>query len=97
MKTNLLAALTAAALLSAAGPALCATDAFVPGQKLDAGLGELPHYSSWADPAGRSPLRAKVPGESLDSGLGELPHYSKWPVQSSVRTVAWTANLPTSR
>jgi hypothetical protein len=41
----------------------------VAGEKLDSGLGELPHYSKWG---------TKVAGEKLDSGLGELPHYSKW-------------------
>ncbi len=48
------------------------------GQKLDSGLGELPHYSQWADPSGRYPFGYKLAGESLDSGLGDLPHYSKW-------------------
>lgn len=58
----------------AAGPATTP----VAGQKLDSGLGELPHYSKWADPTGRQPLQATVAGEKLDSGLGDLPHYSKW-------------------
>jgi hypothetical protein len=67
--------LAAIACLAAVGPVLSGG---VAGQKLDSGLGELPHYSKWADPSGRSPLRVAVVGESLDSGLGELPHYSKW-------------------
>jgi hypothetical protein len=54
----------------------------VPGQKLDSGLGELPHYRHWADSTGKNPVRGSVPaqvaGESKDSGLGELPHYSLW-------------------
>ncbi len=49
----------------------------VPGEKIDSGLGDLPHYSRWADPRGRV-VAAAVPGESLDSGLGELPHYRLW-------------------
>lgn len=78
MNAKLLAALTAVALLSATGPAMSAPDASVPGQKLDSGLGDLPHYSKWASANGRVAVRLQVPGESLDSGLGELPHYSKW-------------------
>ena len=50
----------------------------VAGQKLDSGLGDLPHYSKWADRTGRHPLGTFVLGESQDSGLGQLPHYSKW-------------------
>lgn len=50
----------------------------VAGQKLDSGLGDLPHYSQWADKTGKTPLRAATTGEKLDSGLGDLPHYSKW-------------------
>ncbi|MBL8325369.1 MAG: hypothetical protein JNJ89_10480 [Rubrivivax sp.] len=67
----------------------------VPGEKLDSGLGELPHYSQWVDKTGRQPVAYRVPGESLDDGLGELPHYSKWidktgrdPMQQATRTVA---------
>jgi len=29
----------------------------VSGEKIDSGLGDLPHYSQWADPTGRNPLR----------------------------------------
>jgi hypothetical protein len=50
----------------------------VEGQKLDSGLGSLPHYSKWADKSGRTPMAARVAGESLDNGLGALPHYSQW-------------------
>ena len=28
----------------------------VAGQKIDSGLGELPHYSLWADPSGKNPM-----------------------------------------
>ncbi len=51
------------------------------GQKLDSGLGKLPHYSQWAKHPKLAALAAAanhVPGEKLDSGLGQLPHYSKW-------------------
>ena len=57
----------------------------VPGEKLDSGLGSLPHYSRWAEQgvlntAGAAATRAatRVAGEKLDSGLGELPHYRDW-------------------
>lgn len=71
------ALLIASALCLPAVPVL-AGPAAVAGQKLDSGLGELPHYSKWADPSGRHPMGTRVLGESLDDGLGELPHYAKW-------------------
>ena len=73
-----LCVLSVAALIAAAGPALAGPPAFVAGQKLDSGVGELPHYRNWADPSGRNPKGNRVAGESLDDGLGSLPHYSKW-------------------
>jgi hypothetical protein len=48
------------------------------GQKIDSGLGDLPHYRYWADPTGKAPLAAKVAGQKIDSGLGDLPHYRYW-------------------
>jgi len=78
MKTRLLHALSASVLLGLCASAQSGTDVNVPGQKLDSGLGNLPHYSTWVDRSGRYPLGYHVAGESLDSGLGELPHYSKW-------------------
>ncbi len=78
MKSQLLAALSATALMLAAAPALSGPAASVAGQKLDSGLGALPHYATWADPTGRNPMGSRVAGESLDDGLGTLPHYSKW-------------------
>ena len=59
----------------AADPTPAATTA---GQKLDSGLGDLPHYRDWADPTGKAPMAAKVAGQKIDSGLGELPHYRYW-------------------
>lgn len=46
------------------------------GQKLDSGLGELPHYRYWADKSGKNPLAARIAGEKLDSGLGDIAPYS---------------------
>ena len=78
MKTRLCVSLTAATLFLFAGPAPAGADLVVVGQKIDNGLGDLPHYSKWTDPTGRHPAGHRVVGESLDDGLAELPHYSKW-------------------
>ena len=85
------AALVAAMAGLASTPTLAAdassATAQLPGQKIDSGLGDLPHYSQWADPTGKNPLHrvAAVPsakvhldGEKVDSGLGDLPPYSQW-------------------
>ena len=45
----------AVAVESGAAPA-----AGVASQKIDSGLGELPHYRLWADPSGKSPTREPV-------------------------------------
>ena len=51
----------------------------VSGQKIDSGLGDLPHYRYWADPTGKTPMQAAVvAGQKIDSGLGDLPHYRYW-------------------
>lgn len=83
-------ALLASIVVLAASPAAAADTASaaqVVGQKIDSGLGDLPHYSQWADPTGKSPLRrasgaagakVQVAGEKRDSGLGDLPHFSQW-------------------
>ena len=68
----------AVALLVHAGLALAATESVtgsrhVPGYSIDSGLGELPHYSQWLDPTGKTPMSYRVAGEKLDSGLGSLP------------------------
>jgi hypothetical protein len=79
--TQVLAAVGASAVLALSIPAAEAqTVRPVPiaGEKLDSGLGELPHYSKWDDRTGRQPMRHRVIGESLDDGLGDLPHYSQW-------------------
>ena len=35
-----------------------AAPAPVAGEKVDSGLGDLPHYSKWADPTGKNPTQA---------------------------------------
>lgn len=80
MKSKTLVSFTLAALCGFAPslPTLAAgPSATVPGEKIDSGLGDLPHYSRWADRSGRV-VAVAVPGESLDSGLGELPPYRLW-------------------
>jgi hypothetical protein len=77
---SLILALAAAGVAFAAATVATASapSAAPEGQKLDSGLGELPHYSQWQDKSGRRPTGHRVAGESLDSGLGDLPHYAKW-------------------
>jgi hypothetical protein len=67
----------AAALILASSPVLAGA-ADVAGQKLDSGLGSLPHYSQWTDKSGRVATPHRVAGESIDDGLGGLPHYRYW-------------------
>jgi hypothetical protein len=43
----------------------------VPGEKLDSGLGDLPHYSKWADPTGKNPLQAPAAKESSSERQAE--------------------------
>ena len=88
LSLSIAAALLCAVGISATLPAMAADAAAatvqVQGEKIDSGLGELPHYSQWADPTGKQPLRrasaakATLVGEKKDSGLGELPHYRYW-------------------
>jgi hypothetical protein len=66
------------AMLFQVGMACAADEAPAAGQKLDSGLGDLPHYRHWTDPTGKAPMAAKVAGQKLDSGLGDLPHYRYW-------------------
>lgn len=65
----------------------------VAGEKLDSGLGELPHYREWARNSATRKLTTtdvatRVPGEKLDSGLGELPHYREWAHRAATRQLA---------
>ena len=64
----------------------------VEGEKLDSGVGELPHYSEWADYPhlrGMTAMVNRVVGEKLDSGLGELPPYREWLPVRVQRTAAY--------
>jgi hypothetical protein len=78
MKSKFTIALCATALFGTVSLPLAAPQGAVAGQKLDSGLGSLPHYSKWVDKSGADPVGARVLGESLDNGLGDLPHYSQW-------------------
>ena len=78
MKLHLILTAAAAALCCLATPALAQRASAVAGEKLDSGLGSLPHYSLWAEPRTARAALLAVPGESLDSGLGELPPYRLW-------------------
>ena len=81
MKTTLIALLAlVGALVLATSPASAADKVpqakRVAGEKLDSGLGDLPHYRTWSDPSGKNPQQ--FAGEKLDSGLGDLPPYRLW-------------------
>lgn len=76
MFSSQLVAISLGALM--VSPLSVASPVGVVGQKLDSGLGALPHYSQWADKSGRTVNATRVAGESLDNGLGNLPHYSQW-------------------
>ena len=82
------ATIFASAIASAANPA----SVRIQGEKLDTGLGELPHYREWAQYPhlrGMTAVVNRVQGEKLDSGLGELPPYREWAhVRSLQRTAA---------
>ena len=66
------AAALAAMLASGAAVAADLLPQQIPGQKIDSGLGELPHYRHWVDKTGKTPLPTRVVGEKLDSGLGDI-------------------------
>jgi hypothetical protein len=78
MTLKITTALSAAALFGTVLLSHAAPQGAVAGQKLDSGLGSLPHYSQWIDKSGADPIGARVLGESIDNGLGDLPHYSQW-------------------
>jgi hypothetical protein len=62
--TLTLAASIAASFFSVDSVAVAAERAAAPvqvvGEKVDSGLGDLPHYSQWADPSGKNPVQAKA-------------------------------------
>lgn len=66
----------------------------VVGEKLDSGLGKLPHYREWRDPWKTAAPKVvgrinPVLGEKLDSGLGDLPRYrSPSSAPAAVRTAS---------
>lgn len=77
------AALAPGALLFAAPGAAGETPGVIvraPGEKVDSGLGDLPHFRHW----GMSE-RSTVPGEKLDSGLGNLAPWHEWIDESGTR------------
>jgi hypothetical protein len=78
MKSKIAIALSTAALFGTVILAHAAPQGAVAGQKIDSGLGSLPHYSKWLDKSGADPMGTRVLGESIDNGLGDLPHYSTW-------------------
>lgn len=74
-----LAGLLAAAFhcnVALAGDTSSASHRQLKGQKLDSGLGDLPHYRFWADKSGRSVTAQRVAGEKVDSGLGDIVPFS---------------------
>lgn len=62
-----------------AEPPRASTPATVIGEKVDSGLGDLPHYRFWTTsprrPAG-GVVAVRIVGEKLDSGLGALSESS---------------------
>jgi hypothetical protein len=53
-------AISATPTMSVGAPA-----AHVEGEKLDSGLGDLPHYRDWADKTGKAPVGAAASGQQL--------------------------------
>lgn len=70
------------------------------GQKLDSGLGDLPHYAEWHRHSHLSHLVpaqvANAAGEKLDSGLGRLPPYAQWHQHPELRHMAASATPRTA-
>ncbi len=64
------AATIAASFFSVGTVAVAAERASAPvqvtGEKVDSGLGELPHYSQWADPTGKNPTQGKASAKRDD-------------------------------
>lgn len=44
----------------------------VAGEKVDSGLGDLPHYSKWADPTGKNPTQGKASAKRDDKQAQRL-------------------------
>jgi hypothetical protein len=65
MKFLMIVALAAALPLQATtASATDAVSSAVAGQKLDSGLGELPHYRLWADKSGKNPMGKPMAADS---------------------------------
>ena len=58
----------------AATPGLAPAAHAVAGQKIDSGLGELPHYRLWADPSGKNPLGQASVADVQDLGAAKSRH-----------------------
>ncbi len=76
MKFLLIVALAAALPLqattaSAAGVKPAAST--VAGQKVDSGLGELPHYRLWTDPSGKNPMGKPKTGKTSKAAKAATP------------------------
>jgi uncharacterized protein YijF (DUF1287 family) len=75
MKFLMIVALAAALPLQATtASATDAKSAAVAGQKIDSGLGELPHYRLWADPSGKNPVTRPVAADAQRSAEPKAQH-----------------------
>lgn len=45
----------------------------VTGEKVDSGLGDLPHYSKWADPTGKNPMQARTAVDTKQAEAAAAP------------------------
>ncbi len=52
--------------MSAVATELAVAPVKVNGEKVDSGLGDLPHYSQWTDPTGKNPVQVKVSAKRAD-------------------------------
>ena len=84
-----IAACLASALCAAASAAPDAAPARVAGEKIDSGLGELPHYSLWADPSGKTPMRSRATPDTAKQAVTYTLRDAK-PVRRVTAQVAQT-------
>lgn len=99
MKRSRFASLTMVALGAIVCPVTVLAGSAVAGEKIDSGLGQLPHYSRWAGtgaPRTGASHAISVPGESLDDGLAALPHYRLWKDASGRDPLGMTPTLLSS-
>ena len=76
MKIALFALATSLTAFQAVATEPAASSHGVVGQKIDSGVGNLPHYRSWADKSGKNVVETRVAGEKIDSGLGDIAPFS---------------------